>query len=653
MHYSCCNIIVLFSTVCLFGQAAWALTSATTSTITLKTTSTTYLARLHSLESDRHVLALHSIPFAQPPIGPRRFLPPQPIEKMAPVVDARSFPATCMQMPHMKTAASHILRSTDFERISEDCLYMSIYVPVHGPIPTSAHNQSVQLSTEQIVSRNADRSLPVLAWFAGEGYDFADARQFDGSALAAATNSIVVSIQYRVGVFGFLRIDGVTDGNQALWDQIAALQWLQNHVAEFGGNKHAVTASGRFTGSMSLSILLTSPMLANRRMFDRAVLISGVAAGDWVFDSRPTERLHSLAQQLDCPITDSTNSISLIECLQKTSPTRLLATAGFGWKPVYDGRLVVGQPISLLESGLFAANVSDVLIGSTENDGSLCYQTQQAIHSLAAVAIDSGRLQRDSYLQLVHQDLEMFFDNQPSSIQRIFEMMVNAKHDTNDNYSSMYIRFCTQLLTRSHQDRFAQLLRDRTQVSTYRLMAQPSVTSSPSSLSNAGFGDDVLLAFGDWSAPSDRKLAANYRSMLGAFVHKGISGLHAARLHASANRDIHVNGPAQVAGSSAIQSIFAESDATPAPSALDSLRSQLHNTPAVSGFGCHGSVSPASSSDHSAPRARHSLLTRLFEHATQRNATSHIACVHLNSKTDFLRLVEQPIIPTLLPLHSS
>jgi carboxylesterase type B len=560
-----------------------------------------------------------------------------------------------MQMPHLKTASSQLLRAVESDHVSEDCLYMSIYVPLRGS------SNLTTLSTEQILSRNDNRPLPVLVWFAGEGYDFADARQFDGSALAASTNSIVVTVQYRVGVFGFLRVDGLNDGNQALWDQVTALQWLQTHLPAFGGNTHAVTVAGRFTGSMSLSILLTSPFLANRRLFDRAVLISGVAAGDWVFDSRPVERLHSLAQQVACDVTNATH---LIECLQQLSANRLLATAGFGWKPVYDGRLVVGQPISLLESGLFAANVTDVLIGSTEHDGSLCYQTQQAIRSSAAVAIDSARLTRDSYLQLVHQDLEMVFDGQSSSVSRLFQMMQNAKYSPNEDYSERYIRFCTQLLTRSHQDRFAQLLRDRTQVSTYRLVSKPSVSSSPTCLQKAGFGDDVLLAFGRWSSAADRQLAANFRSMLGSFVQNGIGALHANRLAASdsdiqlisastvlespssaSNSDITPDNDSRAVSNSSSSTIDSERASSP----LDSLRSHLHNPPAFSAFSCHS----ATSGSNGSTRPTHSLLTRLFEHAARRNLSSHIACAHINSKTDFLRLMDQSVLPTLLPLHSS
>lgn len=581
----------------------------------LHTPSSTLVAGLRNLDEQKQLLTLHSLPYAQPPTGARRFRPPQPLEALPASLDARRLPATCMQMPHSASATSSLLRLDAEHRVSEDCLYLSMYIPLRRDAHTS--NQT-DLTTEQLVARNG-RPLPTLVWFTGEGFDFADARQFDGSSLAAAADAIVVSVQYRVGVFGFLRGDALSDGNQGLWDQVQALQWLQTHLAEFGGDAKQVTVMGRFTGAMSLSILLTSPYLANRRLFDRAVLMSGVAVGDWVFDRRPDEKLQSLLNRLGCGT--AMNATGAADCVKAASAEQLLAVAGFGWKPVYDGRLVVGQPIALLESGLFAANVSSVMLGSTEHDGALCYQIQQAMHSEQAKQLAAGQLPRADYLRLVRQDLSMFFED-PSQEQRLLHL-ISAQPSEGD-HTERYMRFCSQLLIQAHQDRFAQLLRRRTNLVSYRMQGRPSFSSSPRSVRAAGFGDDVLLAFGAARTADDERMVEQMQRLIGAFVQGG-----SAALVSSGGRAPVGEKPLRLR-----MQVHDEPERLSQP--LSGLRTQLSRPQAISGFGCQ---QPEPASQSAAPTGS-ALLLQLFQRASQRNAT-HVACAHSGSKASFMTVLRQ------------
>ena len=636
MHFRCKFSFALL-TCALLASTQVAQASTWTS---LHTKDSTYLGELLPINSQRQVLTLHSLPYAKPPVGLNRFRLPQPLDQKPEMIDARALPPACMQMPHSLSATSSLLRLDAEHRVSEDCLYLSVYVPIR--LEDAHSNNSSRLTTEQLLSRNR-RLLPTLVWFAGEGFDFADARQFDGSALAAASDAIVVSVQYRVGVFGFLRADGLTDGNQGLWDQVQALQFLQTHLQHFGGDAHAVTVMGRFTGAMSLSILLTSPYLASRRLFDRAILTSGVAAGDWVFDRHPTHRLNALLEGLQCSINGS-NTTAISECVQNASAEQLLAVGGFGWKPVYDGRLVVGQPIALLEAGLFAVNVSDVLIGSNEHDGSLCYQIQKAMNTVAALQLENGDLTRDAYLQLVQQSLAMFFENEEQSF-RLLQLIAAQPTTVDNDHTERYIRFCSQLLMSTHQERFAQMLQSRTSLISYRLLSQPSHSSTPNALRGAGFGDDVLLAFGQWQQGRDSQMAEHFRRFIGAFIHHGSAGVqHMQKKSNDSPLHLRLTVPGVI---SELETPIAPVPETVSQS-LDTLRNQLSNAPTMNGFSCQ----LPSDSQSRPPIPGQNLLVRLFQRAIERN-TTHVVCAHSGSKANFMSILRQSHTLGAIPIRAS
>jgi len=216
--------------------------------------------------TDNQVRAFKGIPYAAPPVGDLRWQPPQPAAKWKGVRDATEFGHRCMQPSVYKDMIFHDPGP------SEDCLTLNVWTPA-----------------------NAKKgSLPVMVWIYGGGF-FAgatsEARQ-DGQFLAHR-NVVIVSMNYRLGIFGFFVHPELAaesphhaSGNYGLMDQGAALAWVQKNIANFGGDPKNVTIFGESAGSFSVSTLMASPI--TRNLFQKAIGESGGAfeSGGLPYESR-------------------------------------------------------------------------------------------------------------------------------------------------------------------------------------------------------------------------------------------------------------------------------------------------------------------------------------------------------------------------------
>ncbi|KAM9377871.1 cocaine esterase-like [Pholidichthys leucotaenia] len=207
------------------------------------------------------VHAFLGVPFAKPPVGPSlRLTAPQPVEGWEVVRDATKQPHMCIQS--VKVVQSIFEKFSQWKvelpEISEDCLYLNIYTPA---------------------SRAHDAKLPVMVWIHGGGFYMGSASTYDGSAVAAYQDVVVVLIQYRLGFLGFASTgDENISGNFGMLDQIEALRWVQQHIHNFGGDKDSVTIFGESAGGVSVSLLLLSPL--SNGLFHHAIAESGTAAMD-------------------------------------------------------------------------------------------------------------------------------------------------------------------------------------------------------------------------------------------------------------------------------------------------------------------------------------------------------------------------------------
>jgi para-nitrobenzyl esterase len=202
--------------------------------------------------SDIALDEFQGIPYAAPPIGPLRWKPPQPVAAWKGVRATTRFGPRCMQLPLFDDM---VFRS---DGMSEDCLYLNVWKPARG-----------------------EKHLPVLVYFYGGGFIAGDGseKRYDGASLASK-GMITVTVNYRLGVFGFFALPALAAespqhaaGNYGLLDQVAALRWVKANIARFGGDPTQVTIAGESAGSISVSILMTSALA--RGLFARAIGESG------------------------------------------------------------------------------------------------------------------------------------------------------------------------------------------------------------------------------------------------------------------------------------------------------------------------------------------------------------------------------------------
>ncbi|XP_043238566.1 acetylcholinesterase-like isoform X1 [Amphibalanus amphitrite] len=293
------------------------------------------------------------IPFAKPPIGPLRFKHPQPMHLWHDVRDAKQQPNSCWQ-----TVDDYF---GDFEGssmwnantpMSEDCLYLNVVSPRPRPA----------------------RPAAVMVWIFGGGFYSGTSTLdvYDAKILASQEGVVFVSFQYRVASLGYLYLDTpAAPGNAGMFDQLMALQWVQDNIAAFGGNPHNVTLFGESAGAASINMHLVSPL--SRSLFSQAILQSGSATNPWaVVDKREAAlRGLRLAEAVKCP---DTNPVAALECLRRTDPKTLVYSEGFltdfcdfAFVPVVDGSFLVETPRASLASGNFKK--VNLLMGSNKDEG--------------------------------------------------------------------------------------------------------------------------------------------------------------------------------------------------------------------------------------------------------------------------------------------
>ncbi|KAM9302211.1 fatty acyl-CoA hydrolase precursor, medium chain-like [Gastrophryne carolinensis] len=205
-------------------------------------------------ETPRTVDAFFGIPFAKPPVGPLRFANPEAPEPWKSIRDASKYPPVCLQYPAFNAAFTAIFKSSfQSPPTSEDCLYLNVFTPS---------------------DRQKGLRLPVMVFIHGGALFAGGASLYDGSALSVFEDVVVVAIQYRLGVLGYFSTgDDQLRGNLGFFDQVAALHWVKENVADFGGDPQSVTIFGESAGGISVTAHVLSPL--SKGLFHRAISESG------------------------------------------------------------------------------------------------------------------------------------------------------------------------------------------------------------------------------------------------------------------------------------------------------------------------------------------------------------------------------------------
>lgn len=300
------------------------------------------------------------IRYAKPPVGALRFAPPQEPECWEGVLAADKWGNTCMQGGQQPGSFYH----KEFYSVpefnpprSEDCLFLNVWTPV----------------------KTGGEKLPVAFWIHGGAFmgGYGSELEFDGEEFGRQ-GIVLVTINYRCGVFGFFSSrelsaeQGGTSGNYGILDQIAALRWVRENIAAFGGDPNNITIFGQSAGAMSVQTLVSSPF--TKGMIRRAILQS--AGGYRTGINR--DRTQSMAEAEGADLMASLGTDTLADLRAMSAEDLLMksfaaafagmakGTGGLMFTPVLDGKVLIDAYDSTIEKGL--THDIDYMIGSTRND---------------------------------------------------------------------------------------------------------------------------------------------------------------------------------------------------------------------------------------------------------------------------------------------
>lgn len=291
------------------------------------------------------VIAYKGIPFAAPPVGNLRWKAPQPAPAWTDIKKCDTFGPSPMQAKPVPFGVYTSEFLIPEQPISEDCLYLNIWTKAKTP-----------------------EKKPVFVWIYGDGFSSGGTGVpiYDGEALANK-GIIFVSVNYRVGVFGFLAHPQLTkesgnnaSGNYGLIDQVAALKWIKKNIATFGGDPDNVTIAGQSAGSMSVNCLMASPIA--KGLFNRAICESGS-----MMLSNPMMATMTLqnAEQQGSKLAASANAPTL-EALRNVPAADLIKLSG-RYSPIIDG-YVLPEPVAAIFSKI-KQNKVPLLIGWNADEG--------------------------------------------------------------------------------------------------------------------------------------------------------------------------------------------------------------------------------------------------------------------------------------------
>jgi para-nitrobenzyl esterase len=276
--------------------------------------------------SENGIRMFKGIPFAQPPVGPLRWKAPQPVRNWTGVRKADAFGPKCMQRS--------VFSDMEFRSngTSEDCLYLNVWTP----------------------AKPAAERLPVLVYFFGGGFMAGDGSEYryDGESMARK-GIVTVTVNYRLGIFGFLAHPELTkeapyhaSGNYGLLDQNAALRWVRQNIAAFGGDPNRVTIAGESAGSISVSAQVASPL--SKDLIAGAILESGSLIG--TLTPQPLARAEEQGVKFAAAVEAKT--LAVLRAIPAEQILEASAKPGLGrFNTAIDGYLFPKDVAGILDAG--------------------------------------------------------------------------------------------------------------------------------------------------------------------------------------------------------------------------------------------------------------------------------------------------------------
>ncbi|GAA1544347.1 carboxylesterase/lipase family protein [Kribbella lupini] len=276
------------------------------------------------------------IPYAAPPVEALRWKAPQPVKPWTGVRDATTAGSPCPQQDNSEAPGG----ST-----TEDCLYLNVTTP----------------------AKDSAKPHPVVVWIPGGGFFSGAGSNYGAAKLATRGDVVVVTINYRLGIFGFFGYPGLPgSGTYGLQDQQAALRWVQRNARSFGGDPRNVTVAGESAGGMSVCAQLTSPTSAG--LFSKAIMQSGSCAFNWADNSQypgqaadsfwvPQSRVQQAGVEWAAASKDKLGckpGQAMLDCLRAADPAVLTEDTLQFTQSAYGGSAVLPiSPAKALKAGLF------------------------------------------------------------------------------------------------------------------------------------------------------------------------------------------------------------------------------------------------------------------------------------------------------------
>ena len=292
------------------------------------------------------IRVFRGIPFAAPPVGPLRWRPPQAPAAWTGARPAHEFGPACPQANRQDGLGGGVASNQ-----SEDCLTLNVWAPANA------------------------RGLPVMVWIHGGGHRIGSGSFpiYDGANLARQ-GVILVSINYRLGYLGYFAHPSLTAeagpngavGNYGFMDQVAALEWVRDNIAAFGGDPGNVTAFGESAGGASLLYLITSPR--SQGLFQRAIIQSGGGVQNGANLAQTEAAGQGIATRLGLPANASVAALRALPAADVVAIQGGLS-GGLGFGPFIDGRLITEAPWRAFAAG-HAADIP-LIIGANSNEASV------------------------------------------------------------------------------------------------------------------------------------------------------------------------------------------------------------------------------------------------------------------------------------------
>lgn len=313
--------------------------------------------------SDKSVKIFAGLPYAAPPVGNLRWKAPQPAKSWSGVKAADHF-SNCAMQNEVPTIIKQLYYSrlgTDAlsdaaiknnEPISEDCLYLNVWASAKSNV----------------------KKQPVIVYIHGGSFTSGSGSIdiYNGESMAKK-GAVFVTMNYRVGIFGFMSHPDLTkesdynaSGNYGILDQIAALKWVKRNIEAFGGDPNNITVAGESAGSMSVSVLVASPLA--KGLFQHAIGESGAIFGSRGVKGGPSLTLKE-AEDVGVNFVSSQNKTSIEELRKIPAKDLLKASKNVSTRPIIDGYVLPDTIYNIFAKG--KQNDVPILIGSNANEGAL------------------------------------------------------------------------------------------------------------------------------------------------------------------------------------------------------------------------------------------------------------------------------------------